>query len=682
MNGEQKIAPSHLTRTALVYVRQSTYVQVRDHGESTVRQYGLAEVAIELGWPAEGVVVVDADLGVSGRFGSWREGFRELVAQVCLGEVGAIFGLEVSRLARSSAEFARLLELARLTDTLLVDSDGIYDLSDVNDRLLLGLKGTMSEAELHLLAGRLHGAKLAAAQRGELRFPLPVGYVWDQAGQIVMDPDEEVRAAVADLFAAFEATGSAYQVVGVFRGRPFPLRAYGGAWAGQLRWGALGHYRVLYALSNPCYAGAYVYGRSYMQTKVAADGTVRSVRRYRPRAQWPLIIQDHHEGYISWQQFCANEARLAANRPTTGARPPREGQPLCQGLLYCGACGMRMGTHYRFGDYISYQCIEGRREAVVTAACRGVPAHVVDQAVTRLLLQAVGPEQITVALAAAEQVADRHSRAHRAAELAVERARYEAERAERAFSLVEPENRLVARTLEQRWEAKLAVLAEAEAALVTVRQVRPPLPDHDRLLALAADLPALWHAPTTSPRDRKRVLRALISDITLIPTGDPAIARIGIRWHTGATDQITLARPGHGKTPQAAIDLVRRLGATTRDAELARLLNDAGLKTGKGRPFTPAGVARVRDYYQIRAPRSVPLHKGEISVPEVARRLGVSRSAIYYWLKHDLLPGRRGASGRWCIPWNPETEAAYRKQATESIRGKPRTQPAYEGGAV
>ena len=680
MNGTGKIGASHRARNAVVYVRQSTSVQVRDHAESTARQYGLAEVATGLGWPSEAVSVVDADLGVSGRFGSDRAGFAQLVSQVCLGEVGAIFGLEVSRLARSSGEFARLLELARLTDTLLIDGDGVYDLTDVNDRLLLGLKGTMSETELHLLAGRMHGAKLAAAERGELRFPLPVGYVYDDEGVVVMDPDEQVRAAVADLFAAFCATGSAYRVVGEFAGRPFPMRAYGGAWAGQLRWGRLGHYRVLDALGNPFYAGTYTYGRSYMERKVRPDGTVRSVRRYRPRSEWPVVIYDHHEGYITWQNFLDNEAKLSANRTHHGARPAREGTPLCQGIVYCGACGMRMGTHYR-GAVVSYQCVEGRRESMATEACRTVPTHTVDDAVAALLLEAVKPDQIELALATADEVTRRHTSAHRAAELAVDRARYEADRAERAFHAVEPENRLVARSLEARWEAKLAALAEAEASLATARQSRPALPERDSLLALAADLPRLWHAPETSPRDRKRLLRALVSDVTLVPTpDDPSLARIGVRWHTGVTDEITVARPGHGRTPDEALALIRELGSTTSNDVIAEKLNAEGLTTGKGKPFTAAGVARVRGYYEIRAPRTVPLREGEITVPDAARRLGVSADAIYNWLKNGQTPGRLAMYGRWCIPWDECTQAVYRAKVATSVRLKSRPQP--EGGAV
>lgn len=261
MRGENKVGRQHQDRTALIYIRQSTMAQVREHTESTARQYALAEEAARLGWPASAIEVIDADLGVSGRSVEGRDGFKGLVARVCLGEIGAIFGLEVSRLARSSADLSRLLEYARLTDTLVIDSDGVYDLAEFNDRLLLGLKGTMSEAELHLLAGRLQGAKRAAAERRELRTPLPIGYVYDEEGQVIKDPDEEVAVAIADVFAAFTATGSAYRVVACFGERRFPRRAYGGAWAGRLQFGRLTHSRVLGILANPVYAGAYVFGR-------------------------------------------------------------------------------------------------------------------------------------------------------------------------------------------------------------------------------------------------------------------------------------------------------------------------------------------------------------------------------------------------------------------------------------
>src|SRR3989442_2539465 len=325
MSVPNKIRATHLERTAIIYVRQSTMAQVRDNRESQARQYALTEEAARLGWAAAKIEVIDSDLGLSGRSAERRTGFRELVSRICLGEVGAIFGLEVSRLARSSADLARLLELARLTDTLVIDTDGMYDLREFNDRLLLGLKGAMSEAELYILAGRLQGAKRAAAERGELRSPLPVGDVRDADACTIIDPDQEVTAAVADVFAAFQATGSAYGVVGAFISRRFPRRAYGGAWAGELRWDRLTHSRVVGILSNPAYAGTYVFGRFRSRRIVGPDGSVRDTTYEQPRSEWAVVIQDHHPGYITWEHYLANQQRLAANTTRSGARPAREG---------------------------------------------------------------------------------------------------------------------------------------------------------------------------------------------------------------------------------------------------------------------------------------------------------------------------------------------------------------------
>ena len=488
MNGEHKITGSHRERMALVYLRQSSMVQVREHTESTRSQYALADKAAALGWARPDIEVIDTDLGVSGKWGVAREGFTELVTRVCSGEVGAIFGIEITRLARSNADVARLAEFARITGTLLIDPDGVYDPADVNDRVLLGFKGTMGEMELHVMAQRLHANKRAAAERGELRTPLPVGLVHDDGGEVVIDPDAEVQAAIADVFAAFTACGSAYGVVAAFSGRRFPLRAYGGAWAGQLRWGKLTHARVIGILKNPCYAGAYVHGRYSSRRTVEPDGTVRTGLVERPRAEWPVLIKDHHEGYITWADYLANEAKLAANRTNAGARPPREGCALCQGIIYCGSCGKPMRTNYHTDQRPSYEC-SSRADRLTTPTCRSVAAATVDDAVARVLLDALTPEQVALALAAADEVAGRHQRVSRAAELAVERARYDAGRAERAFHTVEPENRLVARSLEARWEARLAALAEAEQALEAATDALPPLPSRADLEKLAADLP-------------------------------------------------------------------------------------------------------------------------------------------------------------------------------------------------
>ncbi len=623
--------------------------------------------------------MIDTDLGISGKWGVAREGFTELVTRMCRGDVGAIFGIEITRLARSNADVARLAEFARITGTLLIDPDGVYDPADVNDRVLLGFKGTMGEMELHVMAQRLQANKRAAAQRGELRTPLPVGYIHDDAGDVVIDPDAEVQAAVRDVFAAFAACGSAYGVVAAFASRKFPLRAYGGTWAGQLRWGRLTHARVLGVLKNPGYAGAYVFGRYASCRTAGPSGTVHTAIAERPRTEWPVLIKDHHEGYITWPDYLANEARLAANRTNAGARPPREGCALCQGIISCGSCGKPMRTSYHTDQRPSYEC-SSYRDRLTTPACRSVAAATVDDAVARMLLDALTPEQVALALSAADDVAGLHQRVSRAAELAVERARYDAGRAERAFCQVEPENRLVARSLEARWEDRLAALAEAEQALDAARDSLPPLPSRADLEKLAADLPGLWHAPATSSKDRKRLLRTLIADVTLLPEPDQAKVRIGIRWHTGATDELSAARaihPGTAKrSPSPAIEMIRQLGPVTPTAELAEQLNAAGLTTGHGRPFDVKAVQWIRHAYNIPAPP--PYAASEISVAEAASRLGCSAGVIYYWIEAAQLNARRGPSNRLCISWNDQVEAACRHRIAESGHLNPaarRTRP-------
>jgi excisionase family DNA binding protein len=667
MNGEAKISGIHRDRLAAIYLRQSSMAQVRQHTESTMRQYGLAEEAVRLGWARPDVLVIDTDLGVSGRWGVARAGFTELVARVCSGQVGAIFGLEISRLARSNAEVARLMEFAAITETLLIDTDGVYDPGDVNDRMLLGMKSTIGEVELHVMAQRLQASKRAAAARGELRTPLPVGYVHDEAGQVVIDPDAEVQAAIGDLFAAFAACGSAYGVVGAFTDRRFPLRAYGGVWAGQLRWGKLTHARVLGVLKNPCYAGAYVHGRYTSRRRVDPDGTVHTGLVERPRTEWPVLIAEHHDGYIDWADYLANEARLAANRTNAGARPPREGSALCQGIIACGSCGKPMRTNYHTDQQPSYEC-SSRADRLTTPNCRSVAASTVDEAVTERLLEALNPNEITLALAAADEVTDRHQRVGRAAQLAVERARYEAHRAERAFHAVEPDNRLVARSLETRWETKLASLLEAEQTLEAARDTLPPLPGRPELEILAADLPGLWHAPTTSNKDRKRLLRTVIADITLLPEPDHGHARIGIRWHTGASDELRVPRCVHRGTavrsPSSAVAMVTRLGPTTDTHELAGMLNAAGITTGHGRPFDAKAVQWIRHAYHIPAPD--PYTDGQISVTDTANRLGVSTGTVYDWIKTGKLAARRGSGNRLCIPWTQHIEAECRCRITQS----------------
>jgi len=375
-------------------------------------------------------------------------------------------------------------------------------------------------------------------------------------------------------------------------------------------------------LKNPGYAGAYVHGRYSSRRTVEPDGTVHTVLVERPRAEWPVLIKDHHEGYITWAGYLASEAKLAANRTNAGARPPREGCALCQGIVACGSCGKPMRTSYHTDQRPAYEC-SSRADRLTTPTCRSVAAATVDAAVARVLLDALTPGQVALALSAADEVAGRHQRVSRAAELAVERARYDAGRAERAFSAVEPENRLVARSLEARWEDRLAALAEAEQSLQAAADALPPLPGRTDLEKLAADLPGLWHAPATSSKDRKRLLRTLIADVTVLPEPDQARVRIGIRWHAGATDELTVARVIHPGTarrsPSPAIEMVRQLGPLTATAELAAQLNAAGLTTGNGRPFDVKAVRWIRHAYNIPAPAPYAANEIWVSPPSVER---------------------------------------------------------------
>ena len=678
MNGEHKIAACHRERLALIYIRQSTAAQVREHTESTLRQYALADAAFALGWERSQIVVLDGDLGTSGRSAWLRSDFKEVVSKVCQGEAGLILVLEASRLARNSADFQRLLEFCQVTDTLLADADGVYDLRDFNDQLLLGFKGTMSEVELHILGQRMQEAKRAAARRGELRLPLPIGYVYDLDDQVVLDPDQEVQTALADVFRAFDATGTCCGVVRAFRDRRFPTHGQG--WTHEVQWMRLRQSQARAILRNPTYSGAYVSGRSKSERCVDAEGIIRTRSVEVRQDGWEVMIHDHHPGYITWETFLANQRRLAGNRTQRGARPPREGSALLQGVVLCGHCGTGMGVSYGSSGNSHYRC-RSRLDENHTPGCRSVSAELVDPVVARRLLEAVTPEQIALAWAAADELMERESRAIRAFELRVERARYEASRAERAYHLCEPENRLVARSLEQRWEAKLAAVAEAEAALEEQKAQRTPLPSRPELETLAADLPRLWDEPSTSPRDRKRVLRTLIADVTLTsdPTGDEV--RVGIRWRSGAHEEHVASR-SRIRTADGALELIRRRKLEgVRDRDIASELRAAGLRTARGHEFGTQDVRNVR--HTLRLARPSPLEPGELTVKEVAARLGVAVSAVYYWMKEGDLSYRRSATGSVCVPFGAEVEAAFRERVAASRRIHRRHQEeVLVGGAV
>jgi excisionase family DNA binding protein len=683
LSSQQKIGSSHLERLAVIYLRQSSLRQVRENFRSTERQYSLADEAVRLGWEPERILTVDGDLGISGRDAHPREAYKELVGRVCLGEVGAIFGLEVSRLARSSAETQRLLEYCGLTDTLVVDADGIYDLRDFNDQLVLGVKGQLAQAELHIMGVRLQGAKRHAAERGELRFALPVGLVYDEEGLTIIDPDDEVQAAISDVFKAFRQTGSAYGVVGVFKDRRFPRRAYGGAWAGELRWGRLTHARAIGVLSNPSYAGAYVFGRYRSRRVLRPDGTITTGTVELPRSEWAVVIQNHHLGYIPWEEYLANEQRLAANNNRNGQRPPREGAALCQGILRCGACGGSTTTLHR-GEGSYYECGHSRADHINTPGCRSVKSTVVDELIVRRLLEALAPDQIALALAAADEHQDRRARSNRVFELRVERARYESIRAERAFHACEPDNRLVARSLENRWEEKLRELKDAEAELAE-HVVPSSEPSREQIETLARDLPALWAAKSTAQRDRKRLLRALIADVTLTSKPEGRQVQVGIRWRSGASEQHTIERPKRRheitRTPSPAVELTRRLAADHTNEQIAEQLNAAGMRTGTAGPFAAKHVQWIRWAHKIPYPASYA-RDNELTVNQIAERLGVSTGTIYTWVSTGKLTARRGPTNRLYIPYGDDVEQDCRRLVASSVHLSTETKIRAAGGAV
>lgn len=396
-----KITEQHRSKPAYIYVRQSTLAQVRHHQESTERQYALKDKALALGWPDSSIRTLDRDLGMSGAQMTGREDFKTLVADVSMGQVGAVFALEVSRLARSNLDWHRLLELCALTHTLVIDADGLYDPGDFNDGLLLGLKGTMAQAELHFLRGRLLGGKLNKAQKGELRFVVPVGLCHDDQGNVVLDPDDEVRGVVQLVFRLFRETGSAYGVVQRFakEGLRFPKRAYGGAWAGQLIWGRLTHERVLSLLTNPTYAGTYVFGRYQYRTHITPQGEVKKTIVSMPEAEWRVRIPEHHDGYITWEEFEQNRKRLEQNqtngKATLLSGPAREGLTLLQGLLICGCCGRALTVRYQGngGIYPMYLCDWKRRDALANRPCLTVQGPLLDAAIADAAMQALRPAE-------------------------------------------------------------------------------------------------------------------------------------------------------------------------------------------------------------------------------------------------------------------------------------------------
>ena len=680
MTDPSKVQLTHTQRAAFVYIRQSTPGQVEHNRESTARQYALADRACQLGWPKEQVVIIDEDLGLSGSSTDKRSGFARLTSEVALAHVGIVLGLEVSRLARNNADWYRLLELCGITDTLIGDSDGVYHPALFNDRLLLGLKGTMSEAELHIIRARLDGGIRNKAARGELRRGLPVGFIWgEQDGQVLFHPDEAVTGAIRTVFERFAEFGSARRVWLWFRseGLSLPLQQSPAGQPGPIRWVAPTYTAIHHVLTNPVYAGAYTYGKTKYERYVDEQGSVKKRIRHLPIEQWAVLIPEHHPGFIDWTTYQANQARLDSNtrpKPHQSGGAVREGAALLQGIATCGHCGRRLHTHYRGRNSTpGYHCagkdlVEGRG-----VYCLNVGGLAIEQAVANAFLEAVTPAAMEAMRLTVEQLQTNHDAALSQWRLEVERTRYEAEKAARRYRAVEPENRLVARGLETEWESRLRDLSAAEAELRRREQQRPGRLDPEqlqRLQTLGSDIRQVWDAATTTDRDRKELLRTLLEEVVLNLKRAEGRAHLTLRWRGGAITILDVPvprfRPMGPRTDEDIISLLPRLAALYPDEVIAGILKRQGRKTATGERFTANQVGSLRRYRNIprfQPPAEAP--SGElVSIRKAAQILGMNTSSIHRWLADGFIAGEQVTPGApWQIRITDELRARIVEQA-------------------
>jgi DNA invertase Pin-like site-specific DNA recombinase len=669
-----KVTATHLSRRALLYIRQSSLKQVIHNTESAVRQYDLRGKAISLGWDASQITVIDIDQGQSGASAADREGFQQLVAEVSLGRAGIVLGLECSRLARNSADWHQLLELCGMTGTLICDEDGLYDPRNFNDRLLLGLKGALSEAELHFIRARLRGGIISKARRGELITPLPVGLAYDPAGHVILDPDTAVQGALKHLFATFQATGSASACVKAFNtdGLNFPWRHRAGPRKGELDWKPLQHHVVLRVLHNPRYAGAFTFGRRREQKLPGGKTTITML----PRGEWIAFIPGAHPGYISLDRYEANLARLAANAaahgPDRAAGPAREGPALLQGIIICGRCGRRMTLRYhtRHGQQTpTYVC---QRDGIAHGhpPCTLIPGHTLDQQIGEFLISQLTPLAAEAALTVSAELEHRAAEADALRAAHVERARYHADLARRRYLTVDPANRLVAGTLEADWNTALRALNDAQAAYDKAREQHPgQLTEQQktRIRQLVTDLPGIWNDPATPARERKRIARLLLTDVTVTRTRDTITAhlRLPAGQHTTLTLPIPPTAAQLRKTPAAVVTAIDELLDRHTHAQIAGILNDRGLTSGEGRPFHRLIIRNIRDDYGLRSREQRLRDAGMLTLTQMASRLGVPAKTVKIWHHAGLITGHPYNDKGQCLypppgP-NPPTRAQGRK---------------------
>jgi DNA invertase Pin-like site-specific DNA recombinase len=681
MSESGKITSSHRSRAAVIYVRQSTLVQVERNTESTARQYDLVHRAEQLGWPRQAVRVVDGDLGISGSVTGQRAGFEGLVAEVALGQVGIVLALEASRLARDNSAWYRLLDLAGVCDTLVADADGIYHPALFDDRLILGMKGILAESELHVLRARLEGGIKNKAARGELRRGLPVGLIWgDGDGEIRFHPDEAVTGVIKAVFGQFAVCGSVRATWLWLRGQglrwPLQHAVYLHGKPGEITWVEPTYHAVHTTLTHPAYAGAYVYGRTRDERYLGPDGALRIRRRKLPRDQWEVLIPDHHPGFTDWDTYLASQARIGANirpqasAPGTGA--VREGSALLQGLATCGSCGRKLAIFYRGPAKTTpnYYC-KGPADLVDGRGARhmDVGGQAIDAAVAAAFLAALQPVALHACLQAAEQLEHGHDAALDQHRRQVEQARYNATRAERRYRAVDPDNRLVARGLETEWNTALQQAADAEAELARRETTRPKTltpAERDAILALGDDLGQVWDAPTTTDKDRKQLLRTLLEEVNITARRDDPDphARLVLRWKGGAISELTvpLRRPQPIiRTDDDTVDLVRRLAVHYPDASIAGILNRQGRRTPRGMSYTAGRVQGLRHYWGI--PRhqpatSAPAEGELLNVAQAARQLGIAPSTLLRWLNDGFIAGEQVTPG---APW--------RVRLTDQLRG-------------
>ncbi|MDD5206260.1 MAG: recombinase family protein [Desulfobacterales bacterium] len=654
MPRDSKITPSHLQRNAYIYIRQSTDHQVRENIESQQRQYELVDIARQHHWADDSIVVIDDDLGRSASSTTGRNGFAKLVSDVALGKAGIIFGLEVSRLARNNRDWYQLLDLCSISGTLIADADGIYDPSSFNDRLLLGLKGTMSEAELHMLKNRMLQGLYHKAQKGELRFNLPAGYQFDQEGNIIKSLDEQVVHFIELVFKTFNEIGTVNGVTTslVEQNLFFPRKA---SFEKKLRWVRPYVKAVHDTLINPLYAGTYVFGRTKVVKELDENGNSRSRQITQPMEEWDVIIHDHHPAYISWEEYLSIREQMRKNAPvpkTQASSVPREGSALLQGLARCGKCGRSMHVNYHGQGAVSYPyyiCNMAHRN-FVQSYCQSIGGRRIDHFVAQKFLEAVSPASLNIHLRALKLIRDQEETALKQHRLQLERAQYEAHRIFRQFDSVEPENRLVARTLERQWNESLKQVDDIQAYINEKRKSyehQLSTIEEQNLKNLARDLPILWS--TASDRDRKRLLRAAIKEVQLLK--EHRDVSLKILWVGGALTQHTVHLPkvrSKRATPLDEVEIIRQLAQRFSDDQIARILIRQGRKTPTGLNYNAHKVANVRRTYEIPRYRKPQEQLKSYTAEQAAKILNVSTPTIHNWLNSGFIKGQQLTEG---APW-------------------------------